>query len=75
MKKLIIICIVSLFITSGIGNTFAIKSNLNDEYDLLIISPQKFTDELKPLIDHKNSYNVRTMIFTTEDIYNTYEKR
>ena len=75
MKKLIIICIVSLFITSGIGNTFAIKSNLNDEYDLLIISPQKFTDELKPLIDHKNSYNVRTMIFTTEDIYNTYEGR
>jgi len=46
-----------------------------DEYDLVIISPSLFTEELQPLIDHKNSYNVKTTHMTLEDIYNSYNGR
>jgi len=47
----------------------------NDEYDLIIISPSKFSNELQPLIDHKNSYDVRTMLKKTEDILGAYPGR
>lgn len=48
---------------------------LNDEYDLIIISPSKFSDTLQPLIDHKNNNNVRTLLKTTEEILGSYEGR
>jgi hypothetical protein len=41
-------------------------------YDLVIIAPEKFASALQPLIDHKNSYGVRTYLKTTEDIYAEY---
>ena len=46
-----------------------------DEYDLIIISPSRFSNVLQPLIDHKNSYNVRTLLKTTEEILGVYEGR
>jgi len=46
--------------------------SLNSEYDLVIIAPSKFTDDLQRLIDHKNSLEVNTILKTTEDIYNEY---
>ncbi len=45
---------------------------LESEYNLLIIAPQSFATALQPLIDHKNSYGVMTVLKTTEDIYNDY---
>ncbi len=45
---------------------------LTSEYNLLIIAPQSFAAELQPLIDHKNSYGMMTVLKTTEDIYNDY---
>ena len=41
------------------------------EYDMLIITPLKFSLELQKLIDHKNNLNppVRTILKTTEWIY------
>jgi hypothetical protein len=45
----------------------------NDVYDLLIIAPKAFERSLKPLIEHKNSYGVATVLKTTEDIYQNYE--
>ena len=44
----------------------------NDEYDLVIITPSKFSQELQPLIDHKINYGVETVLKTTEDIYDEY---
>jgi len=41
-------------------------------YDLVIIAPEKFVSALQPLIDHKNTYGVRTYLKTTEDIYVEY---
>jgi len=44
----------------------------SDEYQLLIIAPQLFSDALRPLIDHKNKHNIKTKLMTTEEIYNQY---
>ncbi len=38
-------------------------------YDLLIISPEEFTKNLIPLVEHKNKHNVNTKIVTTEEVY------
>jgi hypothetical protein len=43
-----------------------------EEYDLVIIAPKKFSRGLQKLIDHKNDNNVRTFLKTTKDIYNEY---
>jgi len=43
-----------------------------DEYELMIISPQKFSDLLSPLVTHKNNMGMDTYLQTTEDIYSTF---
>lgn len=43
-----------------------------DIYDLVIIAPSKFEQELQPLIDHKISKGMNTTLKTTEDIYVEY---
>ncbi|EMR73489.1 Peptidase C25, gingipain [Thermoplasmatales archaeon SCGC AB-539-N05] len=45
-----------------------------DEYDLMIVAPSAFSDKLQPLIDHKNSHGIRTILKTTEDIYSGYSE-
>jgi len=47
----------------------------NDEYDLLIVAPEKFSDELQPLISHKESHGIKTKFVTTEEIYQTSNGR
>ena len=34
---------------------------VNSEYDLVIIAPSKFTNDLQRLIDHKNNHGVNTI--------------
>ena len=46
-----------------------------DEYDLVIIAPKAFSDTLQPLVDHKNSYGIDTVLKTVEDIYREYGGR
>jgi hypothetical protein len=43
-----------------------------EEYDLVIIAPNKFSDELQRLVNHKNSQGIDTFLKTTEEIYNKY---
>jgi len=45
----------------------------DDVYDMVIISPSEFSEELQPLIDHKDSHEVDTLLKTTEEIYDEYE--
>ena len=47
----------------------------NSAYDLVIIAPSKFSNALQPLIDHKNNVGIRTILKTTEDIYQEYNGR
>ncbi|HWR64273.1 MAG TPA: C25 family cysteine peptidase [Candidatus Thermoplasmatota archaeon] len=41
-------------------------------YDLVIITPEKFSTEVQRLADHKISMGVPTVVKTTEDIYAEY---
>ena len=41
----------------------------NDTYDLLIISPSKFTRNLQPLVNHKNKFGVRSALVSLDYIY------
>jgi len=50
-------------------------NSFEDEYDLAIISPLEFSESLQPLIDHKESKGITTMIKTVEDIYSQYPGR
>jgi hypothetical protein len=43
-----------------------------DEYDLVIIAPQKFSRPLQKLVDHKNDNGISTYLKTLEDIYDEY---
>jgi len=44
--------------------------NEDEKKDLLIISPEKYSKILSPLIDFKNDKGVKTLYFSTEEIYN-----
>jgi len=41
----------------------------NNVYDLLIISPSKYTKLLQPLADHKNNHDIKTRIVSLEEVY------
>ena len=47
----------------------------NDEYDMLIITDEKFAEGLQPLVDHKNKIGIRTVLETTQEIYPNYNGR
>jgi hypothetical protein len=82
MKKLISILVVILLVFFSVGVT-AIQSeidtlsysNLDETYDMVIIAPQKFSSALLPLISHKDSLNIKTVLKTTEDIYTEFSGR
>lgn len=50
-------------------------TTLNDEYDMVIIAPEKFIDELEPLKEHKENHGIKTFIKKVEDIYSSYNGR
>ena len=39
-------------------------------YDLLIIAPPEFINNLQPLVEHKNAHGIKTTIVSTEKVYN-----
>ena len=41
----------------------------NVSYDLLIISPGEFSENLIPLVEHKDKHQVKTKLVTTEEVY------
>ncbi len=41
-------------------------------YDLVIIAPSLFSDELERFIEHKNAHGIKTFLKTTEEIYAEY---
>ena len=42
---------------------------LEDEYDMVIITPQKFSSAVQPLVTHKNDHGIDTILVTIEEIY------
>ena len=45
------------------------------QYDMVIISPSSFSSELQPLVDHKNSVGIKTILVTLDEIYDSYYGR
>lgn len=45
----------------------------NDEFDLVIITDESFTDDLQPLVDHKNAMGMRTRMETVQSIVSEYD--
>jgi len=82
MKKILSIVLIGILVLSGLGAgaSYVQKSSLKqsvifDEYDMVIIAPNKFSGNIQPLIDHKNSVGIQTFLKTTEEIYNEFEGR
>jgi len=88
MKKSIHLLILFNLVLSGVSVSALIPFDNNkqygynqdiqtinqiDEYDMIIISPDVFFQGLQPLVEHKNSYGLRTFIKTIEEIYNEYD--
>jgi len=46
-----------------------------EEYDMVIIAPAIYSEELQPLITHKNGRGLQTTLKTTEEIYSEYSGR
>ena len=51
----------------------ATPGTVDDEYDLAIIAPKKFSFALQRLIRHKNKQGMKTTLKTVEDIYTEYD--
>ena len=79
-KKNLILCMLGLVLIlfMGITNGLTIKNlktstnkfNEDQNYDLIIISQKDFVEELQPLKNHKENFEISTKIVTLGDIYN-----
>ncbi len=47
----------------------------SETYALVIIAPEEFSQILQPLVNHKNTYGVSTILVPLEEIYSTYYGR
>jgi len=83
MKKVAIsLVFVFIMLISGL-EAFALnnqkssfhQSLILDEFDMIIITPDIFSDAIQPLINHKNSIGIQTFLKTTEEIYNECDGR
>jgi len=68
MKKFLPMLILGVVLISGIGSSASIVYT-NENYDLILITPPSFSDELQPLQEHKEQHAVATKIVTLEEIY------
>jgi hypothetical protein len=82
-NNIIIIILIGSLIFSGFvsaQNSILKKSDqslnlFEDEYDMVIITPNVYSNNLIPLIDHKNSNGIKTYIKNVEDIENEFTGR
>jgi hypothetical protein len=78
MRKIVICFVVGALVLSGIGvSGFSLtKTNTaatsKGDYDMVMIAPEQFSEELAPLVAHKNSHGVLTFLQTVEEIYKDY---
>ena len=69
-KKIITLTILLTLTVTIIFPTLNAETKTTDNvYDLLIITPEKFTENLQPLKEHKEDYNIKTKIVTLEQAY------
>ena len=80
INKILSIILIGILTISGLGTgaisiKTPIKQSSCNEYDMVIIAPNQFSNTLQPLITHKNSVGIHTFFKTREEIYGEYEGR
>jgi hypothetical protein len=70
----ILLLVLPSYCTSGTGsmiyeNAFLRRSQEAAVYDLLIIAPEVFRNELLPLVNHKNNIGIRTVLVSVDEVY------
>jgi hypothetical protein len=80
MKKYIIFCEVFLLLCTVFSVAVSAEANpeynidkKGDSYDLVIIAPSTYSNVLQPLLDHKTSVGIKTMIKTVESIGDEFQ--
>ena len=70
-KKILSILMISIFFSSiSIPQIISIENiNYKAEYELMIISPDDFSNNLIPLVNHKVNMGISTIVVTLDDIY------
>jgi hypothetical protein len=51
-------------------NEPARQLNFPDEYDMVIITPEEFFEDMQPLVNYRNDCFIETICVTNEEIYN-----
>jgi hypothetical protein len=73
LKKNFVFIVLSLLMFNGLVNQIipsqAVCNNIG--YDFIIITPIDFSNELQPLLEHKEIHGIVTKIITLDDIYNS----
>lgn len=83
MRKLVPLLIMGMIVLSGLEAAYfspiacshTTTPASSDSYDMIIIAPHLFSQSLQPLIEHKNTVGIHTMLLTTEDIYKNTDGR
>lgn len=68
-KNLIFFIIFMVFFSGlGYGST-ATKNSYDENYDFIIITSEKFSNDLQSLREHKEQHGIATIIVILDDIY------
>ncbi len=73
LKKKFAYIVVSLLLYNGLVNLITPSQAVcnNSGYDFIILTPINFSNELQPLLEHKENHGIFTKIITLDDIYNS----
>ena len=77
-RKFLVFIVLIIILMSGTFTSLATQDNIihstqnNQEFDLLIIAPNDFKEEISKLITHKEDMGIKSIFKTTEDIYRVY---
>jgi hypothetical protein len=77
MKKTLPLLLVVLFLFTIPDSTAESlhENTAADEYDMVIITPERFVNAAQPLAVHKTQHGITTYIKTTQEIYQNYTGR
>ena len=74
-REIITILLILLLFTTIVPLVTSLNNDNFDEFDLLIISQEKFVSILESLSTHKENMGIKTRIVKVEDIYKNFEGR
>jgi hypothetical protein len=71
LRKILSIIFFILFLSSFIIPNIVSIGNNKSAYDLLVICPKSFSNNLMPLVNHKTNMGLSTILVTLDEIYDS----